>query len=326
MALSVYVSVVIVMVVTVRSSTNLQELIYDCNVPPSCINTDLHRLNYSLYTDYERNTCCLGCTCSEDCKVKRDCCYDANVDFQTDKKYRNERKETCVQTVTNNVHRLHPLYNNSFLMIDGCPPGYTGDVVESCLNNTNTDIMHTTPVYSDTTVLNYKNTFCAYCNGETEELVPWLITTNCLSYIYNTELTDEKDCFAYWSPAVPENATPCYSETLVISHCPSNTKSPYAKLCEEQPYIPIQGYSAWYKNKYCFYCSKHITVTLDPFCIRLVAIPVKGLSFILGEDAFRITSKIKTTKRKLICKAGLTYVKELVSYFPHFIVSSLIYY
>lgn len=306
-----------------------------CVQAVSCDGNTL-RYNKSLSSTAKSIWCCLPCSCDDDCIYTRTCCLDKEFDFR--RIYYTPNAETCVkvsinnQILTNNEHDNLSDRVMGYLMVSSCPPNYTDVEKEQCESPNQNDLLQKTPVYSGVNQLSYRNIFCAKCNNKTTDMIDWKISMICLSLNVTLNILaiprqgvlervlSGAECYVRWTPPSSSESKLCYDDSDILSRCPVSPWSDnivtanktIRELCENV-YQPIVTESVVYKNIYCLICITNLPLTsYKASCYALHMGTKNTLSFLLGEDIFRLTEVQENVSK--ICNPGLTYVAVLVRY------------
>jgi len=265
-----------------NTSDVLGNILAYCPLHQSCDGEDHNvRNESSMWLD----GCCLHCDCSDDCFVTGNCCPG--------KEHRQELNapKQCVQTFS----YLEPLpyseqkfLNSSYVLkIFDIPSQCVFNIGEKCLSPNNSSISENTPVYVKSRKVNYRNVFCAKCDGnnDDDDIVSWPVRIECLSYdsdvlrlllrrngendfqIFDRLQNDR--CQMFWDPAEPEETEWCIHENDIVSTCRYTSRSHLQFQIEhctadlQGLYNPIVYDNVLYKNVYCFDCNTDLPYKLD---------------------------------------------------------------
>lgn len=272
--------------------------------------------------------CCFQCSCSSDCEVAGDCCVNSSSAISPRRQYTTTNHEACSKTYISHssLPVTAPDASKSFLLVDFCPSDYEGSARYSCLYPNETNAIQRLPVYSEVTMLNYKNQYCALCNGRTEQLVPWSVSTNCAQLMNSAfyqqeimarELQSQSNCYVQFLPPPLVKARNCFHEDDVVSTCPAGTTGTIygqqiTTLCDTF-YSLIAGKDHIYQNIFCMACHQRLDIIKDRFpCQTLTQTPTNALFFLLNNDIFRLLESTSSRNLETLCPAGLTYVEAVV--------------
>jgi len=226
--------------------------------------------------------CCLQCDCNDMCIVKGNCC-PGKTKTPTDSSIR------CVQTFTG--FRIHPdkYLGSSYLLKFANEENHCNtDMFEKCFLPNTSIIEEMTPVYVNATGINYRNVFCAVCDGMPNDthIHNWPASLSCEGFgrldrlrtllKRNGESIDRiidhitaSDCLVNWQPFEADSAEWCIHSDDVVSKCLdtvdnfSQTDDYYFEHCcsdreEDTLYVPVLQEGWLYRNAMC--AASHMTL------------------------------------------------------------------
>jgi len=283
--------------------------------------------------------CCLKCQCDDECFAKGNCCHDKGALAQT------VDGRTCVPVdllIREGSYHTH-LSRNSYLLKQTCVIALVDESIESrtrCMFPEEFNIDDITPVTSSITLVNYRNKFCAACNNDDVDLLPWEQELSCSHKndlppeLFNGYLTKQERfdiirargmCSIKWTSFNDSNVTPCYRVTQLYSECPPYAPDRLKQLCssDDSPFIPYLGLRYRYKNMFCLACN--IMSFKEPLgvpygrCIiwDLISLPIVSTFIAVMDMTGSSTDANGASERPLLpkCDNGLLYNEDLVCYF-----------
>lgn len=213
---------------------------------------------------------CLDCFCDDACFVYRDCCPDKYVTAYNENTYSSQPavKLLCSKTSFGSSREFH------FLMVSECPDNETSSaLVSQCLNVSSSHWNFSRPVTDTSTLVTYKNVYCARCHG-TMDTVPWLmqiIIDNVSSVkgltsqvdIYQSAMRDGGGEVIYSPPTdLVTHARRCLA---AVSNCHESENSDLNDPMVEQAChafsAPIYLDGTYYRNPFCALCSSRYSWT-----------------------------------------------------------------
>ena len=292
--------------------------------------------------------CCLKCQCDDECFAKGNCCHDK---VELAKTLKNDTGSftvdgrTCVPVdllIREGSYHTH-LSRNSYLLKQTCVIALVDESIESrtrCMFPEEFNIDDITPVTSSITLVNYRNKFCASCNNDDADLLPWEQEVSCTDKndlppeLFNGYLTKQESfdiirargmCSIKWTSFNDSNVTPCYRVTQLYSECPPYAPDRLKQLCssEDSPFIPYLGVRYRYKNMFCMACNimsfnEHVQVTTLNRChsLDLIMQPiVSRFTAFLNMNGLASASDGATEHTSLHkCDNGQLYNEDLVCY------------
>ena len=292
--------------------------------------------------------CCLKCQCDDECFAKGNCCHDK---VELAKTLKNDTGSftvdgrTCVPVdllIREGSYHTH-LSRNSYLLKQTCVIALVDESIESntrCMFPEEFNIDDITPVTSSITLVNYRNKFCAACNNDDADLLPWEQELSCSHKndlppeLFNGYLTKQERfdiirargmCSIKWTSFNDSNVTPCYRVTQLYSECPPYAPDRLKQLCssDDSPFIPYLGVRYRYKNMFCMACNimsfnEHVQVTTLNRChsLDLIMQPiVSRFTAFLNMNGLASASDGATEHTSLHkCDNGQLYNEDLVCY------------
>lgn len=275
-----------------------------------------------------QNFCCIPCDCSESCYAAGTCCIDVPVQtFSANKT--DHIKENCVRTYVGNENVKSGLREiNAYMLVQDCSVvnetrHADNDVIGKCLQPEENEINEILPVYSVKTGQHYRNLFCAACNNDENDTVPWEIEVTSYTFenamktfvkVYRVgdllkTIRNESKLLVLFKP-VNNRAKHCFNE--IISECPNTIPtSAFEDLCRKV-YSPVRGGKAIYKNVFCLKCNEMTYSGMTELMCEgvLLTASEKQFSTILGPAAYSYKSGL--TSQTENCPKELTYDKALV--------------
>ena len=166
------------------------------------------------------------------------------------------------------------------LMISKCDQSFESflsryGIRELCENPGRPDSIETLlPVRNDNTNDNFKNIFCAYCNGvDILKLSFWRMDMHCHDsitfiekYLLNT--IRNKRCNVFFKPPWFETAIPCRILKYAISQCNETGLWPvYNDTINQACESFVDPFNSTYQNYFCYLCNSRQTTPRDSwFC------------------------------------------------------------
>lgn len=330
MAVGLNLFVATVLAMELRSDSSIEDpvslMLYHCPATRICDSSTLRKM------------CCLSCSCSSDCEVAGDCCVNNSNTTPPRRLYHTSNNEACIKTYISQslVPAIELFKSKSFLLVDNCPSDYDGSERHLCLYPNETDANQRLPVYSKVTMLNYKNKYCAICNGRTEPLVPWSVYTNCAQLMYSVfyqpeimarEFQRQTHCYILFQPPPSGKARRCFHEDDVVNTCPPGTTGTIygqqiTTLCDTF-YSLVVGNNYIYQNVFCMECHEHTNITENRLsCGYLFEAQLNALSFLLADKILKLPELTSKKSLETRCPAGLTYVVAVVCIIMTFVLFS----
>ena len=255
-----------------NTSDVLGNILAYCPLHQSCDGENIHDRNES---SLRFDGCCLHCDCSDACFVTGNCCPGKQP-----KNGSNALKQ-CVQTYVKYQQsiRMSQIYTNASYILnlfdtaDQCE----FNISEKCLSPNVSSLSENTPVYVKSRKVNYRNVFCAKCDGinEADNIVSWPTQIACDTY--NSDVlrllfrrngeTDfqiikrlrNDQCSLYWNPVEPDETRRCIHESDIVSTCLDNRNKQFQiDQCESDHHTlhaPFFYFNALWKNIYCADCN-----------------------------------------------------------------------
>ncbi|XP_037563228.1 uncharacterized protein LOC119442423 [Dermacentor silvarum] len=190
----------------------------------------------------------LTCSCREDCEEFGDCCWSCeNKSVDVDRASLNTSKWTCTSLaleggVTKHVF-LASRCNSLWPLQD--------DVRDRCEDASFSpgDMFFRIPVTSRRSMVTYRNTFCAFCNYDLDEVIFWEVA------VVGTRKKQKLRPPPFMSTNFYRYMRQC-SRFPLIGDCPQETNSRVTRSCWAffAPVIDEISGSAYYKNAYCARC------------------------------------------------------------------------
>jgi hypothetical protein len=281
----------------------------------------------SNFTDENRpNLCCIKCDCYQDCVASGTCCIDAQSELTPT----NYIQENCVQTAIGDKRKTTGIVDiDAYMLIQFCKSegvqDISDDVITKCLQADEDKIEEMLPVYSYVTEKNYRNIFCAMCNDDYENAVPWESRITCDIFLRALfifpkiaessvllNIRHAEDCFLQIKPN-NDKARECIDRNALISDCSLTQFSnpELINLCSEM-YSPVKGKMGIYKNVYCLQCNEGDFALLSS-CNKNVPANV----FKLTNLRIELYSQLyydhkKPPEESFRCMTGTIYDKRLV--------------
>ena len=223
--------------------------------------------------------CCLRCDCSDECFLKGNCCPG--------KKGRHYSiNRICAQTFIDFLPdgsngKIHYKNSSYILQLSGmflC----NNETKAKCLHPSRTQISESTPVLDKLHKINYRNRFCAQCDGAAEaNMINWSVSISCVNTESGTlryalkqdsniiHLTREHLCMIMWEPPEPETALWCVHPDDIIDTCSFHDEygSRRLKECQSRQltndtvHSPIFQNGGLYKNVVCADCNANLIPT-----------------------------------------------------------------
>lgn len=270
---------------------------------------------------------CTNCSCTVDCRVYGNCCYDVERTMDPDTQYVTSDGYSCASAVLDKSNYV--FFNPSrsgYLLLSTCEQFDDMDVVNKCFYSNLYEF--TIPVYSLSTKRVYKNVYCAICNGDGASTEPFSTMMFCsmLTLILdappeNLPFFDMLEEFSANSPCVvytvPDKNIPvetCILPEYVISECkPMDKDTPvYTDLCQAGDFVPVVSEGKIFRNVYCAFCNFEYE-------------PEFGTDFSRFEDHFGMTvllnyldiidviDVLKEEGANNMCRPHETFVEKTVS-------------
>jgi len=217
--------------------------------------------------------CCLHCYCDDACLVTGNCCPG---------KVRRESwysVKQCIQTFhLSPMHKYEQFHNSSYVLnLVGTTSQCEKEIIDKCLFGKSSVLSENTPVYVKSIRVNYRNVFCAKCDGnnDDDDIVSWPARISCESYnsdllrlllkrdgendIQLFERLQKDRCSLFWDPVQPEETERCIHDDDMISTCPGDPSTGFeADQCiSDDPAlrVPIFQTNQLFKNIYCAECN-----------------------------------------------------------------------
>ena len=232
-----------------------------------CPNTDYCSRNATnKLEDQTITSCCMHCTCAEDCWERGICCPDKQL---LDK----QPIEPCTRVAIGSDQAAQWGYH----VTKTCPSDASDGVLATrCSGNQPASIEDLTWVTDKHTNKIYSNKHCALCNGVTEYSL-WQIVTNCYETMNGQDSPDEviksvlDECELTLEPPSNEDHTDNLCLIPSISTCNVTGQwQLYDEALEaackdfQQIYVMERPYpTILYRNIYCFLCNAHLPLIVD---------------------------------------------------------------
>ena len=196
----------------------------------------------------------------------------------------------CVRAalITNNSETKfsHPIsdeFNTNVIMVTKCIMNMENETVRDlCENPNDPDTVATVVPVSDS-VFNYRNRFCAYCNGVTT-FIEWAAKLYCDANITSSNnlvsLVRRRKCNIFFIPPTNHTVIPCFQLREQIPGCNLTGRLtpgslPVSFACGAS----IEGMQdVIYSNTFlCYICEVNQSITLEvyPFCYMDIAVPMQ---------------------------------------------------
>ena len=243
-----------------------------CPLHQNC-NGDSHNVRNESSISFDG--CCLHCHCSDACHVTGNCCPG---------KVRREdlySVKQCRQTFLayqSPMHRYKLFHNSSYVLkLVDTSSQCELEIIDQCLIWNSSVLSENTPVYVKSRRVNYRNVFCAKCDGNNndDDIVSWpariscesynsdllrlLLKRNGKNYVQLFERLQNDRCSIFWDPVQPEETEWCIHEDDVVSTCPGDPSTGFeADQCtSDDPVlrVPIFQTNVLFKNIYCAECN-----------------------------------------------------------------------
>ncbi|XP_048238990.1 uncharacterized protein LOC125372583 [Haliotis rufescens] len=199
----------------------------------------------------------IPCSCDDDCQTYEDCCHD----FKDVCNPSSEplplsmiRNSDCFETDTG-LERF----------INRCPPGYSNATIRDKCHNDGWDAASTVdriPVTDKATGLNYRNIFCAVCNGAKSPR-GWEARVLCAVFpaVFDTLVARIRAglCEIRVERPTDVGGRPCVMGA--IQSCPNTSSTELAQEClAYTSYIrPVSQPLKIYANIHCYQCNNDLT-------------------------------------------------------------------
>ncbi|CAF0993624.1 unnamed protein product [Brachionus calyciflorus] len=184
-----------------------------------------------------------SCFCTE-CEYFDDCCADA---------VKNKNSSTIF-----NIYQCNSRYNEKeFIYTLGkCLKIDANLSIKNKCENFGTNLLESTPVYSDQTKLLYKNIYCLMCNVENIDIKKIKIFEIIISnppLSINLTILNESSNFIIKKPLDVPEPRKCQK---AIETCPLNFKNQTVRdLCGSYTAYRFNRFGMVYKNEYCAQCN-----------------------------------------------------------------------
>ncbi|XP_060564907.1 uncharacterized protein LOC132724110 [Ruditapes philippinarum] len=227
--------------------------------------------------------CCEECSCDIDnCSTTGSCCIEAVEELWPIKE--TDVVMSCVYPQLrpyNYIELIYPNVDTLVLMYTECPRFNTVDLetVNKCEQSDNyQDIETKIPVTDNTTMIIYKNRFCALChNVSVTTLHYWEVTLECLRRILKprnigsviTTVLETESCnLKYFRPQSLGITGPFYQCQDVISQCNvTGHWQTYNSVLEAACLAYSTIYNFKYRNVFCYLCNTKDTIGVN-YCSR----------------------------------------------------------
>ena len=236
-------------------------------------------------------------------------CKD-QIKKQTKNKF--DVSKSCVDMNLNNK-------NLGYIMVSRCPrKGLNKEIISSCEEEKQSDLLRRLPVFSISTNQTYKNVFCAKCNNITD-FTYWRLEADCAGkeqdlFVNKSflEVIDgaRKFCKLLYYPVRQQNEKFCVLQVDSCDNIKFAEENPAwntAKtLCKAYSYPICFGFGQHSRNAHCRLCETAARTTTDINCICSARGNAPGLLII-----FDFSSKSEYALRNLGGREVVSRIKTL---------------
>ena len=287
--------------------------------------------------------CCSQCNCSESCGY--DCCPDGPQTFLSEEEIADFKKNDIVKCLSPALELnelIKPLKKYEF--IARCPFDFEGSVTkEKCLTPFDKfdlgEYTWNVPVSSSISRNNYRNLYCAVCNGERNEtLIIWDVILRCVKFISDTDvnflsisnLTSVLDISSdirgicnifYKLPSLQGNLSSSLDGPLEVRECSGvtdrcNVTGNWAAydLGVESSCLSYRSEFQGYRNIHCFICNGGNISNVQTHCF--------GFHSSLNYSKLDTTLAVQNAvfKSGLQCRSDFIFDLSMVSVLESFLV------
>jgi hypothetical protein len=299
----------------------------------------------NITNNFIENSCCIECDCSHHCVAAGTCCIDANSEHTAEYIQKaDDLTGKCIETAIGDT-RAKPGFIDvdAYMLIQICNTKLENiigdDVVEKCLQPNENNLDELLPVYSYITNRNYRNMFCAICNGDSINTAAWDIMVNIndtmkvmnifprtaglftdTSFLH--ELRNDERFLLQMKPN-NNQAVECIKQSKIISQCPINTLTTNTHLCEQGFYSPVKGMRGMYRNLFCLQCNegqKNYYSICHSF-IQSGFFDIGKFTMVLGPEPFNAYHRKQLDQTTVNCKNGRVYDNVTVRILKDFYIS-----
>lgn len=274
------------LVSSIRDNKSWEGILTYCPAVRSCYSDNVFgNTNVYAQTDGAGWGCCVPCDCSEDCFAKGNCCHDKEEERfrRNDSVTFTSDGMTCVSVYQIGQYSLEiqdTFFRYHVMLQQKCLNAETEDTANSenvmrCHFPSGEYVDDVTPVTSATSLVSYRNKYCAACNNDSDNILTWQQHVLCeinndMPYnLFKRDASKQEiyqairtttDCAIQW---VPNNAnitvSGCLSATELHASCPYGTEAFLEILCTglDAPFIPYYGAMSLYRNIFCAACNMY---------------------------------------------------------------------
>ncbi|CAN8005571.1 unnamed protein product [Ixodes hexagonus] len=193
----------------------------------------------------------LTCSCSDDCEVYGDCCWNCTNKVVDLSFYPVKSSWQCIRLA------LAGGLSKSVQLVSGCSETWPSDdeVRSKCerVDASKSGIFFGIPVTSNSSLVTYRNGFCALCNYDVGSVTFW----NVVEVANNSKLRLEPPDLLMGD--FDKHLRRC-SKFAPLDTCPVDTSAMVSKMCRTY-FAPLAEWNAfndekYYKNAYCALCNR----------------------------------------------------------------------
>ena len=245
---------------------------------------------FQKYGEFQEEPCCGPCSCYGDCLNTLDCCLDGLPRLLTTNEVKSiyESPKQCMYAQFRAYHKEQ--YNGlGYVLITKCADDTDADstVKDNCLKEYSefdftTDIPAYFPVTDNTTMVSYKNEYCALCNDiPKSNLIYWGAKVECetVDNREDTEIQSLSDVYKLITEDSTCNVVFLIPYELLYRQPFIQQCIPYQNRCNmtgrwqeydadlESLCLSYESAYKGYKNVHCYLCNGYDVSTIKEICM-----------------------------------------------------------